>query len=232
MAEVVRVSVGRVVLAAVVRGVGLPGAPAVVFLPGAGATAATWDAVACGLVPRRTVAVDLRGHGASDRPGRYSVADMAADVAALIPRVAPGAVDLVGHSLGGLVALRVAAAAPELVRRLVLEDVGMPHPRTPHPPPRPSGDLAFDWRVVEQVRPEVDSPAADWGEVVATVTAPTLVVAGGPASFVSLAHVDELVAALPDGRSVVLGTGHDVHAERPAEFTAALASFLDAPATG
>jgi pimeloyl-ACP methyl ester carboxylesterase len=49
---------------------------------------------------------------------------------------------------------------------------------------------------------------------------------------VSLAHVDELVAALPDGRSVVLGTGHDVHAERPAEFTSALASFLDAPATG
>lgn len=226
MSGTVRVPVGRVTLAAVVRGAEDPASPPVVLVPGTGATAATWAAVAEGLAPRRTVAVDLRGHGDSDRPGAYSIRAMADDVAALLPRVAPGPVDLVGHSLGGLVALRVAAAHPERVRRLVLEDVGMPHPRAPHPPPRPSGELQFDWRVVEQVRPEVDAPAPDWGRVVAAVTAPTLVVAGGARSFVDLAHVAELVTALPYGRSVVLGTGHDVHAERPEAFTAEVRAFL------
>lgn len=226
MTEVVRVPVGEVTLSVVVRGAADPTAAVVVLLPGTGGTARTWDEVAEGLAPRRTVAVDLRGHGASDRPGRYSIGLMADDVAALLPRVADRPVDLVGHSLGGLVALRVAAAHPDRVRRLVLEDVGMPHPRPPHAPPRPSGDLPFDWRVVEQVRPEVDSPAPGWGAVVAAVTAPTLVVAGGARSFVALAHVDELVAALADGRSVVLGTGHEVHTERPTEFTAAVRAFL------
>ena len=79
------------------------------------------------------LAVDLRGHGASSRPGAYSVALMAADVASLLDAVGGAAVDLVGHSLGGLVALRVAAGRPDRVRRLVLEDVGMPHARRPEP---------------------------------------------------------------------------------------------------
>jgi pimeloyl-ACP methyl ester carboxylesterase len=102
----------------------------------------------------------------------------------------------------------------------------MLHPREPDPPARPPGELPFDWRVVEQVRPEVDHPAADWPDVVAAVAAPTLVVAGGDRSFVALDHVAELVAALADGRSVVLGTGHEVHAERPEAFAAAVTTFL------
>ena len=226
MPEPTRVRVGDLHLAVHVRG---NTGPTVVFLHGTGTSASDWEGVSGPLaVTRRVVAVDLRGHGASDRPGRYSIAAMADDVADLLALVDDGPVDLVGHSLGGLVALRVAAAVPGRVRRLVLEDVGMPHPRVPDPPTRPPGALPFDWRVVEQVRPEIDDPSPDWPDVVAAVTAPTLVVAGGPASFVSLEHVDELVGALPDGRATVLGTGHEVHAERPAEFTAAVAAFLDA----
>ena len=181
------------------------------------------------LAAQRTVlAVDLRGHGASSRPGAYSVALMAADVASLLDTVGAAAVDLVGHSLGGLVALRVAAGCPDRVRRLVLEDVGMPHARRPSPPARPEGELGFDWRVVEQVRPEIDHPDPAWPAVVASVAAPTLVVAGGRRSFVAAEHVAELVAALPDGRVVTLDTGHEVHETDPGGFTGAVGAFLDA----
>ena len=232
MAEVRRVPVGDVELAVVVRERTGAAATPCVLLPGTGLTAASWDGVADRLAHTRSVyAVDLRGHGASAWPGRYSVAAMAEDVVGLLDRLAglAGPVDLVGHSLGGLVALRVCAAAPGRVRRLVLEDVGMPHPRTPAPPTRPPGDLPFDWRVVEQVRPEVDAPAADWPAVLATLPVPVLVVAGGPTSFVRAEHVAELVATVTDGRAVTLDTGHEVHENDPEGFTAAALAFLDAP---
>jgi hypothetical protein len=54
----------------------------------------------------------------------------------------------------------VAAERPGLVRRLVLEDVGILQPRPAAMPPRPEGTLPLDWRVVEQVRPEIDDPDA------------------------------------------------------------------------
>jgi pimeloyl-ACP methyl ester carboxylesterase len=197
-----------------------------VLLPGTGLTARSWDVVAASLSATRSVlAVDLRGHGASGWPGEYSIELMAQDVAALLERRG-GLVDLVGHSLGGLVGLRVAAAHPALVRRLVLEDVGMPHPRRPSPPARPEGELEFDWRVVEQVRPQVDDPDPAWPSVVGSVVTPTLVVTGGPRSFVTGEHVAELVAALPDGRSVTLDTGHEVHESDPEGFTRELLAFL------
>jgi esterase len=61
---------------------------------------------------------------------------------------------------------------------------------------------------------------------VGSVVTPTLVVAGGPRSFVTGEHVAELVAALPDGRSVTLDTGHEVHESDPEGFTRELLAFL------
>jgi pimeloyl-ACP methyl ester carboxylesterase len=220
------VDTGSVVLSVLEWRCSSPAAPSVVLLPGTGLTAGSWAAVAASVGASRTVlAVDLRGHGGSDWPGTYSIALMAQDVGALLDGLA-APVDLVGHSLGGLVALQVAAAHPGRVRRLVLEDVGMPHPRRPDPPTRPEGQLGFDWRVVEQVRPQVDDPDPGWPAVARSVAAPTLVVAGGPRSFVAAEHVAELVAALPDGRSVTLDTGHEVHEADPAGFTRELLTFL------
>ena len=100
-----------------------------VVLPGTGQTSAHWADVSGRLSVNRDVYdVDLRGHGRSDRPGTYSIAVMADDVAVLLPRLA-GSVDLIGRSLGGLVACRAVAGHRIGVRRLVLEDVGLPHPR-------------------------------------------------------------------------------------------------------
>jgi pimeloyl-ACP methyl ester carboxylesterase len=134
---------------------------------------------------------------------------------------------VVGHSLGGLVACRALALGPLAVLRLVLEDVGVPHRRPPATPTRPEGALRFDWAVVEQVRPEIDSPAAHWPKTFASVAVPTLVVGGGPSSFVPQEHVAELAGLLPAGSRTTLDTGHEVHATRPAEFLAVVRAFLD-----
>ena len=201
----------------------------VVLLPATGETAEDWDVVASCLHPSRTVyAVNLRGHGSSDWPGRYSIQAMADDVTGLLRRLDDRPVDLVGHSLGGLAACSLASAHPELVHRLVLEDVGVPHARPATAPRRPPGVLSFDWRVVEQVRPEIDEPDPRWGEVVAAISAPTLVIAGGASSPVPQEHVAELVRIVPDGRLVTVSAGHLVHDRRPEEFTRHLLTFLDA----
>jgi pimeloyl-ACP methyl ester carboxylesterase len=69
------------------------------------------------------VAADLRGHGRSGRvPGRYGVMDYAGDVIALIRHLDEGPAVVLGHSLGAMVAIGVAAEAPNLVRAVVLED--------------------------------------------------------------------------------------------------------------
>lgn len=75
---------------------------------------------------RRVVGIDQRGHGHcpdDDRP--YAYGEMADDTAAVILRLGTGPVDLVGHSDGGNVALLLAAAHPELVRRVVVSGANL-----------------------------------------------------------------------------------------------------------
>jgi pimeloyl-ACP methyl ester carboxylesterase len=71
----------------------------------------------------RVVAVDLRGHGASDAPPqRYTVPAFADDVAWLCAQVGVREPVLVGHSMGGAVVLEVAARYPDLARAIVMLD--------------------------------------------------------------------------------------------------------------
>lgn len=202
--------------------------PPLVLLPATGETAEDWDIVAASMSATRTVfAVNLRGHGPSTWPGTYSIQSMADDVTAWLGSRFPGdVVDLVGHSLGGLVACLVATRCPDQVRRLVLEDVGLLKPRPADPPAKPDGILAFDWRVVEQVRPEIDNFDPAWADVVAAIEVPTLVIAGGTTSPVPHEQIADLEHHLRDGRMVTIEAGHLVHASRPSEFTSRLLSFL------
>jgi 3-oxoadipate enol-lactonase len=67
--------------------------------------------------------VDARGHGESTWDGAdFTVADMAADTAAVIEDFGAGPADVVGLSMGGSTALVLAAIRPDLVHRLVLAD--------------------------------------------------------------------------------------------------------------
>jgi pimeloyl-ACP methyl ester carboxylesterase len=71
----------------------------------------------------RVIAVDLRGHGDSDAPHQqYRMQLLADDLAWICERLGVVRPVLVGHSMGGLVALELAAAEPERVRAVVMID--------------------------------------------------------------------------------------------------------------
>jgi pimeloyl-ACP methyl ester carboxylesterase len=77
----------------------------------------------------RAVAPDLRGYNDSDHPAKissYRVNRLVADVAALIAELRCGPVYLVGHDWGGLIAWRLAAIHPELVRKLAILNAAHP----------------------------------------------------------------------------------------------------------
>jgi N-formylmaleamate deformylase len=83
-----------------------------------------WNSVSPRLARRYAVAAaDLRGHGGSSKPehGYRWREDLGADIACLLDTMA-GPVALCGHSLGAMVAAAAAAARPDKVRALVLED--------------------------------------------------------------------------------------------------------------
>jgi pimeloyl-ACP methyl ester carboxylesterase len=68
-------------------------------------------------------AVDLRGHNLSGRtPGAYQLPDYGRDVAVFLQRVVGKPAFVAGHSLGGLIAVWLAAHHPALARGIVLED--------------------------------------------------------------------------------------------------------------
>jgi pyruvate dehydrogenase E2 component (dihydrolipoamide acetyltransferase) len=100
-------------------------APPLVFLHGLGGSQSTWQVVLGDLVEQhRIAAIDLPGHGASDRSAGadYSIAGIATAVAEAIGKLGLSKPILVGHSLGGAVALRIATEQPKLARGVVAID--------------------------------------------------------------------------------------------------------------
>jgi esterase len=98
--------------------------PPVVVLHGLLGRARNWLSIARALEPTYAVHLaDLRNHGASPWSAEMSYPAMARDVAALIERLAAGPARLVGHSMGGKVAMTLALTRPELVERLVVVDI-------------------------------------------------------------------------------------------------------------
>jgi pimeloyl-ACP methyl ester carboxylesterase len=83
----------------------------------------------------RLVAFDQRGHGMADHGGPFTREEFIADAAAVIDALGLGPVPLLGHSLGGITAYQLAARYPELVRALVIEDIGalILKPEVEHP---------------------------------------------------------------------------------------------------
>jgi pimeloyl-ACP methyl ester carboxylesterase len=110
------------------------GAP-VLLVHGWGACAYTYRHLlpALARAGRRAIAYDLRGHGLSDKPRgeiNYTTAALLGDLVELLDALGVERADVVGHSLGGGIALHLALSAPSRVERLALAaPVGLSHVR-------------------------------------------------------------------------------------------------------
>ncbi|MCB9073794.1 MAG: alpha/beta hydrolase [Bdellovibrionaceae bacterium] len=100
--------------------------PKVVFLHGLMGFASNWRGVARHFESRFQVLLyDQRGHGKSPQPTTgYSIAEYAQDFVTILDGLGWEKASLVGHSMGGRVAIEVASRFPQRIEKLVVVDIG------------------------------------------------------------------------------------------------------------
>ncbi len=100
--------------------------PAILLVHGIAGTSSTWLAPMKRLAPaHRVLAPDLLGHGASDKPmGDYSLGAHASFLRDLLASLEIPSATVIGHSLGGGIAMQLAYQHPEVCERLVLVSSG------------------------------------------------------------------------------------------------------------
>jgi 3-oxoadipate enol-lactonase len=207
---------------------GSAGAEPLVLVHALGESAADWDGVAPAFAQhRRVYAPDLRGHGHSGWPGEYSVELMEADVLGFLDALKLDRVELIGHSMGGLVAYLLAEDHPERVSRLILEDVAALRPRQRSLPGRPAGELPYDWEMVLAIRRQIDHPDPAWLGRLGRITAETLVIAGGAPSYIPQEWVVELARRIPGAQLETIPVGHLIHSADPEAFARTALRFLN-----
>jgi pimeloyl-ACP methyl ester carboxylesterase len=210
------------------------GAP-LVFIHGMGATFHTWDACRALLHDRyETVAFDLLGHGESPAPEdrtEYRRDAALADLDQILAALGQPAV-LIGHSLGGYLALAHAATRPGQARGLVVLNTG---PGFRDPEKREEWNArsrrnAHRFPVPERVvdlNLQEDSIVMDR---LAEIVTPTLVLAGSEDRPDYAASGQYLERKMPSARTeVVKGGGHSMHeATHAAEIARRIDQFVRA----
>ena len=209
--------------------------PTVVFLHGMGSTSATWTACMNLLAPtHRVVALDLLGHGASpvpEDPAEYTRDAALVDIDELLATLPPAV--LVGHSLGGYLAMAHAATRPHVARGIIVLNTG---------PGFRDAEKRQQWNErsrrnahrfgvpvqAAQLNLQHDSVVMDR---LAEITVPTLVLAGGADRPEYTASGQYIERKMAQARVVVVeGGAHAMHeashatevAEIIAEFVASL----------
>lgn len=219
---------------------------------------------------RRVLVLDQRGHGRSEKPTTgYAPNDYAGDLAALLKELGWDKCHIVGHSMGGRVALHFAHLYPAHTLTLTMEDSGaesnpdrinwikgllasVPTPFREreeakrffeenfrddpmtgsflHANLEAKENGEFDWRfhapgMIETV---AKGRAFDAMKEFRELAAPTLLVRGGRSREFPRDEAERMAAARSNVKLVeIAGAGHYVHAEKPAEFSAALKEFLE-----
>jgi pimeloyl-ACP methyl ester carboxylesterase len=219
---------------------GDPAGPAAVLLHGGSSSAATWDRLATALAAagRHVIAADLRGHGGSARTRDYPLDGYSDDIRGLMDALGIGSAALVGHSLGGYAASVLAQREPGRVSRLVLEEPGMPArdaagshglsgPRfLVHALAGLAGRRGYDPRAVTSAVRQLRMPDPAWWDRLPLISAPTLLISGGPASHIPPRQLAEAAGFIPRSRIVTIAAGHRVHSLRPEQFLAVVMPFL------
>jgi len=212
----------------IVRELGGAGTPLVV-LHGLLGSSRNWQSAGVALAERghRVLAPDLRNHGSSPWGDDCSYAALSADVIALLDRLALGPVHLVGHSMGGKVAMRLVMNRPDLVARLTIVDIA----------PRAYSDrvrvefaamnsldlVSVGWTVNREALtnslPEILGNPLSAGEV---WNGPTRFLRGGKSNYIRDEDAATIRAHFPQADVVTLpDSGHNPHFEARAGFVEA-----------
>ena len=232
--------------------------PPVLLLHGWGANAAAMRPILDALRPDHSVyALDFAGFGQSDPPPEpWGVEEYAQMVIAFLDSLGVGRTDVVGHSFGGRVGIKLAAKRPERVKRLVLVDsAGVPPAQTPGRAALRAGLRAGrailsvpglgalrgkaeavardrlgseDYRSAGPLRETfVRVVAEDLRPHLPEIQAPTLLIWGENDQDTPLADAKMMESSIPDAGLVVLsGAGHFSYLDRPADFARIIRHFL------
>jgi pimeloyl-ACP methyl ester carboxylesterase len=220
-----------------------------VLLHGLCGSSRWWNANIPALSERfRVLAVDLVGFGRSRCAGPLpDIASLADLLARWIEGVAGTAAHLVGHSMGGHLAIHLAARHPERIARLVLADTaGLPRRLSPAAvarwvyqvaPPTRWGDPAFLPIIlrdalragpVTAIRALRDIVADDVSPLLPRITSPTLILWGAGDTIIPLENALVLRERIEGARlEVIEGAFHNPMVDQPAAFNRAVLDFLD-----
>ncbi len=238
----------------------------VVLLHGLFGSASNLGALARALAPAFAVySADLRNHGASPHADSMALPLMARDLLRLFDDEGLQQADIVGHSLGGKVAMQFALAFPDRCRRLVVADIA-PVPSRPGHQGIFDALLSIDLRALKN-RGEADSLLAralpetgvrqfllknlsrdanggwrwkmnldvlidDYDEILAApegepFSGPTLFLKGELSEYINADARPVMRRLFPDHQlETITGTGHWLHAEKPAAFNHFVLTFL------
>lgn len=201
----------------------------------------------------RVFVPDVIGFGRTRRAGPLpDIPGVAAVLAEWMEAVGAPRAHVVGHSMGGQLALHLAARFPGRVERLVLVDAaGIPRPLGPRgllrfarevSPPRRWGDPAFLPVILGDslragpltvLRALSHIVRDDVRPLLGEVEAPTLVVWGEGDHIVPLEHGRTMRERIPGSRLLVLKrAAHNPMVDRPEDFNAAVLSFLGGEEVG
>jgi pimeloyl-ACP methyl ester carboxylesterase len=193
--------------------------PPVVLIPGLGADTRLFSNVVPHLATKyQVVVLDPRGGGRSDKPtGEYTIEQMADDVAGLLGTLGIARADIFGYSMGGKIAVQLAAARPELVNHLILAASAVRPPVS-----RP---FSYRWFIVDVISRvpwlrKIDgqpsyafeaqrraSKSFDGRELLSQVAARTLIIRGRRDRIVPASDAAEL-QKIPGSSLVDLPGGH------------------------
>jgi len=221
----------------------------ILFVHGFGGWAAQWEPqLRCFAKDARVIALDLRGHGNSDKPrSEYSIAEILSDLEAVIRALkVKGAFTLVGHSFGAAIVAQYAAEHPHEIENLILINPSSAYALSPliswvFSVP----DWLFDgvMSIINAVRKTFAAPAfvlkslywnalRPWkGELILPrVRAPTLVITPRRDPVFFEREVARVAELLPHSERLTIPSySHMLMVDAPREVNEAIARFLRSP---
>ena len=233
--------------------------PALVLLHGAGGSRLNWTSELSRLGQARlsgatVYTLDLPGHGRSGGAGRGAIEDYATDVVSFFDAVGIGRAVIVGHSMGGAIALTMALDSPKRVAALVLVATGARLRVAPSILERISTDFEAAVGIITRYAWSREAPAelVDLGrerfrdagpdvllgdltacdrfdvmERLGEIDVPALVVVGSADRLTPVEYSHDLAEHISEAQIVIIeGAGHMVMLERPMEVAKAVRRFL------